>query len=208
MKNIHKNHEPASLTEHRCSAHADYDNYGNKPELRECLVTEQGGLCAYCMQRIHPETGKMKIEHWQCQSHYPDEQLNYRNLLGVCMGGEGLPLRDQHCDTCKGDHDFCVNPADSVHNIEQQIKFLGNGKIKSDNDVLNTELNDVLNLNHPQLVRNRKAVLDSFTQTLHGSLERTALNRQISTWTTPTGGMLSPYCMVVVYWLRKKLARA
>ena len=208
MKNIYKNNEPASLTEHRCSTHADYDNYGDKQALRECLVTEQGCLCAYCMQRIRPEVGKMKIEHWQCQSNHPDKQLNYRNLLGVCLGGEGFSPHDQHCDTCKGDRDFCVNPANPAQYIEQRIKFLGNGVIKADDEVLDSELNNVLNLNHPQLVRNRKAVLDSFTRTLHGSLCRTALNRQISTWITPTDGRLQPYCMVVVYWLRKRLARA
>ena len=123
------------------------------------------------------------------------------------MGGEGFPERDQHCDTKKGDQTFCVNPADPAQNIEQQIKFLGNGIIQSDNDVLDSELNDVLNLNHPQLVRNRKAVLASFSQTLQGSLGKTALNRHISTWLTPTDGKLQPYCMVVVYWLRKRLAR-
>jgi len=209
VKNIHKNNEPASLIEHRCSAHADYDNYGDKQALRECLITEQGCLCAYCMQRISPEVGKMKIEHWQCQSNHPDKQLNYKNLLGVCLGGEGFSPHDQHCDTCKGDRDFCVNPANPGQDIEQQIKFLGNGKIKSDNEVLDSELNDVLKLNHPQLVSNRKAVLESFTKTLSpGALGRRALQRQISTWTTPANEMLEPYCMVVVYWLRKKLVRA
>ena len=26
----------------------------------------------------------MKIEHWKCRADHPDEQLNYRNLLGAC----------------------------------------------------------------------------------------------------------------------------
>jgi len=160
------------------------------------------------MQRIRSEVGKMKIEHWHCQSNYPNEQLDYKNLLGVCMGGEGFSPHEQHCDTCKGDRDFCMNPTDPAQHIEQQIKFLGNGVIKSDNDVLDFELNDVLNLNHPQLVRNRKAMLDSFIQVLRpGSLGRGVLQRYITQWTTPDDGMFQPYCMVVVYWLRKRLAR-
>lgn len=99
MKAITKGDEPRSLTQHRCNTHSDYDNYADKDGLRKALVAEQGGICCYCMQRIHPTAGSMKIEHWHCQENYSAEQLNYRNLLGACMGNEGEPRKEQHCDT-------------------------------------------------------------------------------------------------------------
>ena len=84
MRAITKGREPVSLTAHRQTPHSDYDNYPEKDDLRHALVTEQRGLCCYCMGRIRPERARMKIEHWRCQKDHDGEQLNYRNLLGAC----------------------------------------------------------------------------------------------------------------------------
>ena len=61
MRTIVKSAEPASLTEHRNSPHADYENYSGKSELRQALCTEQRGLCCYCLSRIRPGGNAMKI---------------------------------------------------------------------------------------------------------------------------------------------------
>ena len=87
MRAITKDPEPMSLTVHRQTPHCDYDNYAAKDDLRNALVSEQRGLCCYCMGRIHNEPTTMKIEHWWCRAHHSGEQLNYRNLLGACRGG-------------------------------------------------------------------------------------------------------------------------
>lgn len=209
MRNIRKNHEPRCLTQHRCRAHADYDNFDGKQELRNSLLSEQGGICAYCMQRIRSTVGSMKIEHWRCQGRYPSEQLVYGNLLGVCLGREGSPKTDQHCDTYKEYVDFCRNPANSAHDVEAKIRYLGDGRIKADDEIFDREINEVLNLNHPLLVNNRKAVLESFKQSLAhaGNLSAASIRRKIGQWSQLAGGNLEPFCMVVIYWLRKKLAR-
>ena len=73
MRNITKGQEPASLTQHRQTEYSDYDNYQDKSTLRECLVSEQRGLCCYCMRAIRPLEGAMKIEHWHCQDRYPEK---------------------------------------------------------------------------------------------------------------------------------------
>ena len=148
----------------------------------------------------------MKIEHWQCQAEYPARQLDYRNLLGACLGGHGRPEREQHCDTRKGNEALCVCPADPTHPIEQRIKFLGNGEIASDDDAINTALNDILNLNLGQLVSNRKAVLDAFKQRLgRGDLNAA---RELQKWDGTQPGDLPEYAQVMVFWLEKKIARA
>ena len=74
MRVIAKGPEPASLTVHRQTPHSDYDNYTAKDDLRHALVSEQRGLCCYCMGRILED--RLKVEHWRCQSRYPKEQLN------------------------------------------------------------------------------------------------------------------------------------
>ncbi|HQN20060.1 MAG TPA: hypothetical protein PKV86_13000, partial [Syntrophobacteraceae bacterium] len=80
MRAITKGAEPPSLTAHRQTPNCDYDNYPDKAALRQALVREQRGICCYCMGRIRNDSTEMKIEHWRCQSGYPDEQLIYRNL--------------------------------------------------------------------------------------------------------------------------------
>jgi len=209
LKNIRKNLEPRCLAEHRCRAHADYDNLNGKQELRNSLISEQGGICAYCMQRIRAVVGGMKIEHWRCQDRFPTDQLVYGNLLGVCMGGEGSPRTSQHCDTYKENTDFCKNPANSAHDVETGIRYLGDGRIKADEELFDREINEVLNLNHPLLVSNRKAVLKSFQESLTrtGSFGIASIRKKIKQWSHPDRGNLEPFCMVVVYWLRKKLAK-
>jgi uncharacterized protein (TIGR02646 family) len=173
-------------------------------------VDEQGGLCCYCLSRIRAEHGKMKIEHWHSQDNYPAEQLAYSNMLGACMGNEGKLTRDQHCDTRKGNRDISRNPANEMHRIDELIRFGGDGRVSSDDPVFDDELNRVLNLNSPFLISNRKQVLRAFTDALPkaGALQRPQLERWLRDWNGESGaGELNVYCQVVVYWLRKRLAR-
>lgn len=206
MRAIRKQNEPHSLTLHRNSQHASYDNYQDKDRLRRSLVEEQQGICCYCMQRIQPHSEGMKIEHWHCQTHYPVEELTYRNLLGACLGNEGQPFKEQTCDTRKGDQTLARNPADPTHPIEAFIRYLGNGRIESHDPVFDQQLNEVLNLNHPNLVSNRRAILDSFLGSLgQGSKTANFWQLKLSEWNGDNGGQLREYCGAVVYWLKKRL---
>lgn len=209
MRGITKGPEPASLTTHRKTVHCDYDNYQDKPALRYALVTEQRGLCCYCMGRIHNGPDTMKIEHWHCQSQYRTEQLSYRNLLGACLGGYGQPPNQQYCDTRKGDRDLQWNPADPAHHIETRIRYEGDGGIRSDEATFDDQLSTVLNLNIPRLKSNRRSVLDAVLcwwrqekARLQGPVPRTRFEshrqQQIDN--------CMPYCQVAVWWLDQRLA--
>lgn len=215
MRAIQKDAEPQSLAQHRASSSgdyvADYDNYKGMDDLRKSLVAEQGGICCYCMQRIRPNAQEMKVEHWACQTKNPTMQLVYSNLLGACPGGVGMPGRLQHCDTKKGDADLSRNPANPAHQIESFILCPASGRIESDDARLQKEIDEVLNLNLPLLVRNRKAVLDGFIAAQRkrkGSFTPEFLRRLINQWNGAPGELRNEYCFVVVYWLRKKLKRA
>ena len=214
MRTIHKGQEPRSLTEHRRSSRddftADYENYREKDDLRASLAAEQGYICCYCMQRIRPTREGMKVEHWHCQSNYGDEQLRYGNLLGACLGNKGQPRTYQHCDTYKEDADLSRNPAEPSHRVEELVQYLGNGCIVSSNGEFDREMNEVLNLNHPYLVEGRKKALEGFKMGLskRGTIGKDTLNRMIEKLCETTGSKgLEPFCGVIVYWLRKRLAR-
>lgn len=209
MRRISKGDEPASLTERRSNPPADYDNYADKDNLRKSLVAEQRGLCCYCLSRIRAETSAMKTAHWHSRNLHPDEQLDYRNLLGACKGNEGQPLYNQHCDTRQGDRDIKWNPANPLHPVQEVIFFV-DGKVKSRDTEFDLQINEVLNLNVAFLVNNRKVVLDSFTKALprQQNLSRSVLEKWLNDWNGEThSGELEPYCQVVVYWLQKRLRR-
>ena len=213
MRAITKSREPESLTAHRQTPHSDYENYQEKGDLRHTLVTEQRGLCCYCMGRIRPEPASMKIEHWRCQRHYQDEQLKYRNLLGACLGGHGERAQLQHCDTRKGDSDLEWNPADPAHHIETRIRYELDGSIRSDEEDFDSQLNDVLNLNLPVLKNNRKHLLDAVLHwwkcrkaRIVGPVPRHELARKRDQHVGGDGN-LAPYCQVAMWWLDQKLAR-
>lgn len=218
MRAITKRREPASLTAYRKTPDSDYGGYPAKDELRRSLVTEQRGLCCYCMSRIRPERDPcgqylMKIEHWRSQSRYRSKQLDYRNLLGACLGGHGSRVHLQHCDTRKGDKDLKWNPADPAHHVETRIRYEPDGSIRSDDEEFDAQLNDVMNLNLPLLKNNRKRLLDAVLDwfrlrrdrirgpVLHDDLIRKR-DQHVG-----GDGELAPYCQVVVWWLDQRLAR-
>ena len=214
MRAITKGAKPRSLTEHRARAHSDFDNYQAKEKLRQALVAEQRGLCCYCMGRIHPEPVSMKIEHWRCQARYPDEQLDYRNLLAACRGGEGQQARDQHCDTRKGDRDLRWNPADPSHRIETRVRYESNGSIRAADDAdFDAQLEDVLNLNFSELRSNRKSVLDAVLawwkhekDRIGGPVPRSRFIRKRDACVRDNR-QLRPFCQVAVWWLEQRLAK-
>lgn len=211
MTNIVKSSEPKSLATHRCSANANYDNYADKQSLRESLVAEQRGICCYCMSRITADPGKMKVEHWQSQANFPDQQLEYANLLGACSGGEGKPPKRQHCDTRKGLQPLSLNPAAPAHDVERILHYDADGAIRSSDSQFDKELNEILNLNDaPWLKANRKAALDGFldSKPKQGDWDNISLEKWLAQWNGDVGaGELHPYCQIVVYWLRKRLKR-
>ena len=214
MRAITKGAEPTSLTTHRQTPHGDYDNYPDKDALRDMLANEQRGLCCYCMGRIRSDS--MKVEHWRSQSRFPDEQLDYGNLLGACQGGEGQPRSRQHCDTRKGDSDLRWNPANQSHAIEERIYYGSDGRIRSHDAGFDAELEEVLNLNLPVLKTSRKRirerVLDWWKmekRRLRGPVPRERFEKERE-WRIGGAGHLEPYCQVAVWWLdqRRKVMSA
>lgn len=66
-----------------------------KDALRDTLRADQGGLCAYCLVALGPDT---KIEHVAPQA--PDTTFDWSNLALCCPGRtDGA----SHCDTAKAD---------------------------------------------------------------------------------------------------------
>lgn len=219
MKYIKKGKDPKSLEEHRTTPGATFDG-SYKKDIREALVKEQGGLCAYCMKRIkaHETDKKGKylthIEHYQSQENYPELSLKYANMLAVCNGNEGQPKTKQHCDKSKGSKNLIINPLDK--SCEQLVKFLGNGKILVDdnNSKIKRDIEEALNLNESGLVNSRKVALDVAINNLasqnkksgKGGWSIAALKKERAKWVKPNkDGNYKAFCQAVISYLDKKI---
>ncbi|RLD53525.1 MAG: TIGR02646 family protein [Bacteroidetes bacterium] len=216
MKQIIKSNEPFSLTEHRSSQHANFENLP-KDDVRTSLLTEQGHICCYCMKRI-PETNinpSTKIEHFLCQANHPDQELNYSNMLLACSGQQGSPKHLQTCDTRKGNQTLSFNPSDRIRNIEDLIKYKSNGEIYSSDERLNEELENVLNLNMNTLKINRRIIYEEIQKRImnegrrigNRAMKRRFLEQEKAKLLSLNDGKFREFCMVSVYVIDKKLRR-
>jgi uncharacterized protein (TIGR02646 family) len=206
MKYIKKSKEPNSLTQYRQQQGAYFDGYPQKDELRDSLLKEQKYICCYCMQRISKD--KMRIEHWKSQTGFPAQQLIYSNLLGACSGNEGQPESLQHCDVRRKNIPLKINPIAS--NCEILVKFKANGEIYADDVDINKDLNITLNLNYQTIVKNRKVTLEATYEKLEkykGTWSKEILQKEIDKWEGVNNEEYKPYCQIVIYHLRKKLAK-
>ncbi len=161
MRRIRKGLEPAECIAHRnAGAGATFDN-APKDRMRSALHAEQDGLCAYCMCALDEATeALMKVEHQVPQSVDRSLQLVWSNLLGVCKGGEGLPRKQQTCDTRRGNRPIPFTPTEAA--IERQVGYETRGRVFATNPAEQSALDDVLGLNTDVPLRARASVLDAF----------------------------------------------
>lgn len=211
---IEKKSESNELIFHKKQIQATFQNLptATKNTIRTQLIEEQGYLCAYCMQRIENDGQKTKIEHWQCQDNYPEQQLDYSNILLVCMGNQGCDSEEQYCDTRKAKQELHCHPAKTEHlHLLKTLFYLGDGTIKSSDTVLDNDLNEVLNLNYSRLKRNRYFVLKNLMESLNrkeGKRTAPEIQRLLDKWQQKDDtGKYREYCGVTIYYLEKKLGR-
>lgn len=127
----------------------------DKSKLRTQLLSEQHGLCAYCMRKIKNDGSSTKVEHYIPLSKDKNKALDYGNFLAVCDGGEkseagGHPVLC--CDSAKGDDEsLTIDPknqammADIVYSDDgTKIRYAGKN-VRA--DLINEDLNQKLRLN-------------------------------------------------------------
>lgn len=216
MIKIEKKAEPNEWTQYRKTPGAEYQSCD---ALVQSLLTEQGYICAYCMRRIPQRdkiSGKLtqedhRVEHIQCREKYPHLQLDYKNMVICCPGHIG---DENHCDRSKDTNWISFSPLDK-HFIDT-IKYDAEGQISSINSCYDQEINKVLHLNTPLLVRNRRSALDVVIQMMKQAEKgkpwtTSVLQRYINKYSTMHnyGGKMQyiPYCGIVLYYLNKKLSK-
>ncbi len=167
MIHIKKADEPAEIFLHikkKYSSYDEIDDGNEKTSMREQLIEEQGGLCAYCMNSI--DLRRSSIEHYIPRNGINGNlslSLDYRNMFAVCCGNTGNGKANTHCDKSKGDRLLNIDPR-KEEDIEQ-IKYKIDGSIYSENPAFDKDLNETLNLNQINLKNNRKSALNAVLAT-------------------------------------------
>ena len=212
MIKITKKAEPREWTEIRNTPGITYDSTP-KDILRQALLNEQGGLCAYCMRRINytpGDTTTTRIEHIKSRKQSlnegkPEETLSYNNMV-LCCDGNIAKDGDFHCDRSKEDSPISFTPFEQ-HVIDTISYCSMDGRIKSSNPDYDEDLNKTLNLNHPILKGNRKETIKGLVKALgKEKWKRKDLEEKLKRYTDTTSNrQLHPYCGVIVWFLNKRL---
>ena len=204
MRTIRKKPPHQDFIQYRKGDDASFANLPShlKQTLKDRLLQEQGYLCCYCMQRISSES--MRMEHFRCQARYPEQQLDYENLLAACPGtiGQG-PHAAEICDVRKKDQDIKYNPA--ADDVERLLHYKRDGTIFSEVDKqFSQELDDVLNLNCGMLMNNRAAVYKALIESIKKWTPATLRNKIAY---LENADRLSEYLGLTLYILKKWLQR-
>lgn len=208
MRKIEKNAEPKEWTEYRLTPGVDYQSI---PELRDSLLKEQGYICAYCMRRIPTKDDNSnetsRIDHILSRGKHDDLKLNYQNMVICCPGAID---NNFHCDKSKGKNDITFNQYDDscISTISYKTK---DGKIESSNTGFNSEIETLLNLNHPLLKKNRQQTLSGAIQFLSQkkrTWKKAEIQKILTDWNSKDkNGQIKPYCGIITWYLNKKISQ-
>jgi uncharacterized protein (TIGR02646 family) len=145
-----------------------FDNDFPKNNVKEILIHEQRGLCAYCMRRIRMNSHS-RIEHWMPLSKDKDGALDYHNMLGVCDGGEQIANQQGHivcCDAHKTETAISISPLNQAQMEKISYTFEGIIYTKPRDEAMEKDINETLLLNG--LRKRDGSVRDTSTEVLKG----------------------------------------
>jgi uncharacterized protein (TIGR02646 family) len=75
-------------------------NVWNKPFIKDALLKMSHSKCSYCECRLDEKSNYMEVEHFYPKNLYPDEVVNWANLLPAC----------KRCNGYKSDFDTQKQP--------------------------------------------------------------------------------------------------
>lgn len=221
MRQIQKRHEPHRLTQFRAAYQSDPNfNYNLidtslRKEIRQALMAEQRGLCAYTGRRIDDDS--CHIEHLKPQRHcLKGEDISYSNMV-ACVPAPNAP--DLPYGACrKRDWPDTTQIALFVSPLqpdcEARFSFTLRGQINASHpgDRAAEETIKHLGLDHQELEQLRKSAIDG-TLAFHGrgpaSLSITEARKRLTRLIRAEGNNdpLEPFCFVLKQALEKHIKR-
>ena len=147
-----------------------WSRFSHKADVTEHLLAEQYGLCAYSEVRPDQLGLSTHIEHLEPKSANPARTFDYSNLVASALSSDDLKIIDRaevfggHAKLSKYDAHLFVS---CLHaNCARYFVYLSNGGVEPSRSLTQPEKDkakytiDLLNLNSPYLVNQRKKWLD------------------------------------------------
>ena len=181
-----------------------FDSDFPKSEIKELLIQEQRGLCAYCMRRISPDIHS-RIEHWMPLSKDKEKAIDYANMLGVCDGGEKIISQQGHilcCDAHKKEDEITTSPLNKVQ--MDKIAYKPDGTIYTDprDEDMEYDINEILLLNGIQ--KPDGSVRDTATELLKGRRDAYANAKRMMIALNKKGKCTSSHLKKIMDTMRKQ----
>ena len=221
MRHIQKRNEPQSLTQWRAAFQND-PNFGYllieanlRREIRQALVAEQGGLCAYTGRRI--DEASCHIDHPKPQTHCMNgEDASFANML-ACVPAPNAPELPYGAHK-KGSWPDATEEALFVSPLrpcsEERFSFTLNGEIKASHptDAAATETIGRLGLYHALMKQFRKATIEATLGIRgrgHASLDLHSARARLNGLRTAEQNRspLEPFCFVLKQALQRHITR-
>lgn len=121
----------------------------------DMLLDEQGLLCAYCQKEIDEHRSNSNIDHFKTRNLFPEETLNYNNLLVSCNTfGRCSHLKDNTIKY-KDEYENIVNP--TMENPNVFFDYLITGEIVAKNEKGQFTI-DIFNLQDKSLIECREQI--------------------------------------------------
>lgn len=117
------------------------DTVWNHEKIKERLLESSNSKCAYCECKLQIEDSYVEVEHFKCKKRYPDEVVNWDNLLPSC----------KRCNLRKGSLDVVITPIINPYEDDPKLHLSiqacrlypkGNVGSKGDNTIKKLDLND------------------------------------------------------------------
>ncbi|MBG9734952.1 hypothetical protein [Paenibacillus alvei] len=135
------------------------------PYIKDTLFNMSNGKCSFCECKLGEEGKYMHVEHFHHKDSYPNEVVEWNNLLPCCV----------RCNTNKGIHDTVTEPIIDVTICDPRDHLLiDNYRYKSkNNSQLGRTTIEVIYLNDSdKLVRPRFDIANKAKETLESILDK------------------------------------
>lgn len=136
-----------------CELDSTLEGRALRKQLRSHLVKQQEMICCYCCGSLKGDASNAHNEHVKPQSSYPNDSMDYGNLLASCN-------EPNTCGSAKeGLYDALMFVSPLQEDCEEHFAFLEDGRIKGVTEKGSHTIK-ALNLNHGPLVERRKVLLN------------------------------------------------
>ena len=169
MRGSHAKTAPQALADWLALANQDWQpSYPLPNNIRQpvvdALLEAQRGLCVYCGRWLNPvRPGRFHIEHFRPRSTYQDLAIELANLFLSCGPEAEAGKSSETCGYAKSDHfdeANCIEP--DYPACTDRFRFLLTGDVAPElvNDAAAETMIEILNLNHRELRKDRRDILD------------------------------------------------